>query len=285
MRTKTLALSAVIGALGTAASMAANVYSVNAVGYINVTMPPGFSIVTCPLIVGTDTEYAPTYGGVAVTNDLNVVFNNDNGQYNSAEVFQFNNGATFGNVDLGTAGVTAAGQGWGGSTSLAAGPWGAAGQSDYGQGVLLTPGTAVFFHNQGHANMTATFVGSVPQGSLTNVLVRGYSCVGSVVPVSGDLVLNSISGAFFNSTVNATGHGATGPANGDFVQQYTAGIGYYTDGSWSGSWSSPNGPIDPSVSSPAQGFLYWNAGNDGAAASGSIPAKAELWIENFTINP
>jgi hypothetical protein len=51
MRTKTLALSAVLGMLGSASLVAQNnVYSINAVGYINVTMPPGYSIVTCPLI-------------------------------------------------------------------------------------------------------------------------------------------------------------------------------------------------------------------------------------------
>ena len=51
MRTKTLALSALLGALGTAGALAQNVYSLNAVGYINVTLAPGYNIVTCPLIV------------------------------------------------------------------------------------------------------------------------------------------------------------------------------------------------------------------------------------------
>jgi len=44
MRTKTLLLSGVVAAL-TSASLMAQVYSLNAVGYINVTIPPGFSIV------------------------------------------------------------------------------------------------------------------------------------------------------------------------------------------------------------------------------------------------
>ncbi len=57
MRTKTLALSAILGALGTAAALAqsTNVYSINSVGYINTTFPASsYTILTCPLICGTD---------------------------------------------------------------------------------------------------------------------------------------------------------------------------------------------------------------------------------------
>jgi hypothetical protein len=316
MRTKTLALSAVLGALGTSALVAqTNVYSLNAVGYINVTMPPGFSIITCPLIVGTDTEYAGTYGGPAVTNDLNVVLNNDasiGAPYAHANVYSFNNGGAFGNQDAGLG--VGGGGGWTGGT-LTNGPSGAtptASQSDIGQGVTLLPGQAVFFHNpnslSGGANMTATFVGTVPQGSLTNVLVPGYNLVGSMVPASGDLVLNSITGGFMNNTVNQAGvsagyqvNGNLGPANGDSILFFDPTVvgghqnGYGGTGdtvAWFfGSWSGGNGagsgnPVSGAVS---QGFFYHNAGKDDATAQSingfAAPAGTEIWVENFSINP
>lgn len=300
MRTKTLALSAVLGALGTASLVAqTNVYSLNAVGYINVTMPPGYSIVTCPLICGTDTEYASTYGGNPVTNDLNVVLNNDNGQYKNALVLQFINGGAFGNADSGQGANL--GGGWVGSSSLPAGPWGAAGQSDIGQGVSLLPGQAVFFFNpnslNGGASMSATFVGTVPQGSLTNVLVPGYNLVGSMVPVSGDLVLNSISGQFLNSVVNANSPTSDlGPAYGDYIETFDPTVvgghqnAYTSDGGWSGSWSGGlSAAGNPATGAVSQGFFYYNAGKDGVAAQTingtTVPKGTEVWVENFSVNP
>jgi len=50
MRTKTLLLSAVLSAAGVASSMA-QVYSVNAVGYVNVTLTAGLSLICNPLKV------------------------------------------------------------------------------------------------------------------------------------------------------------------------------------------------------------------------------------------
>jgi hypothetical protein len=48
MRTKALILTAFVGALGIAGA-SAQVYSVNAVGYVNKSIPAGFSIVANPL--------------------------------------------------------------------------------------------------------------------------------------------------------------------------------------------------------------------------------------------
>jgi hypothetical protein len=49
MRTKTLLLTAACAVLGTVAASAQSVYSVNAVGYVNVTVPKGMSIIANPL--------------------------------------------------------------------------------------------------------------------------------------------------------------------------------------------------------------------------------------------
>jgi len=54
MRTKTLLLTVAIGAVGAASSMA-QVYSVNAVGYVNVTCNPGFNLIANPLIQASPT--------------------------------------------------------------------------------------------------------------------------------------------------------------------------------------------------------------------------------------
>jgi len=51
MRTKTLLLTAALVAAGAATSMAQNVYSVNAVGYVNTSILPGFQMISNPLKV------------------------------------------------------------------------------------------------------------------------------------------------------------------------------------------------------------------------------------------
>merc|ERR1712094_69138 len=60
MRTKTLLLTAFVGALGFTAAQA-QVYSVNAVGYVNKSIPAGFSIVANPLNNG-DNKVADVFG-------------------------------------------------------------------------------------------------------------------------------------------------------------------------------------------------------------------------------
>jgi hypothetical protein len=272
MRTKTLALSAMVGLLGSAAAMATNVYSVNAVGYINVVMQPGFNIITCPLICGTDP------GNPTVTNDLNVLFPNPaatapyfnpsvGSQGSGAIVYQMSGGVY---TAIDTAQSISYGGGW------------ASGGAD----ITVLPGQAVFFQNPnpiGGANMTATFVGTVPQGTMTNVLTPGYNLVGSMVPVSGDLVTNSIS---LLSTVD----GPYPAAQGDFIYFFNPGragstqnqIGFqedlYSYGAWFSSSVGPNiGPspnYDPITVSVYQGFFY----NNGQGAN-------EKWVETFSVNP
>jgi hypothetical protein len=57
MRTKTILLTAALVAAGVASSMAqSNVYSLNVVGYVNVALPTGFSIVNTPLDSGNNVD-------------------------------------------------------------------------------------------------------------------------------------------------------------------------------------------------------------------------------------
>jgi hypothetical protein len=209
--------------------------------------------------VGTDAAN----GFPNVTNDLNVTLNNSTGAYGGAVVYQFVNGHGYGNQEVGNPGSF--GGGWAGG----------------GGDITLNPGQAVFFYNPnpvsgGSAgNMTATFVGTVPQGTLTNTLVAGYNLVGSIVPTSGDLVTNSITAFsvansgdyiyFFNSA--ASGSHQVGFENQDS----------YTFGSWGGT----TGPLDPNIAANgdpqstavSQGFFYYNANT------------TEQWVETFSVNP
>ena len=254
MRTKTLALSALLGMLGSASVMAQNVYSVNAVGYINVTIPNGYSILTDPLIATPD-------------NTLNTVLNNapninNVSPYSGTSVFQFNNGAGFGLIEVGNPGSFSGG--WSGG----------------GADISLNPGSAVFILNVSGANQYATFVGTVPQnttptaanfGGMTQTLKPGYNLVGSVVPLSGDL---------------ATGIGnLTGVNSGDFIFFFNPNVvgghqfGYenadvYSFSTWTGNPGpnqiniEPNG--DPEALTPVNGFFYYNNG------------AQESWTESFS---
>lgn len=78
MRTKTLLLTAALGLVGSA-SMMAQVYSQNAVGYVNVAMKPGLNLVANPLDAGAGN---------------NTVLNLFKGVPNGAIVYKFN-GAGF----------------------------------------------------------------------------------------------------------------------------------------------------------------------------------------------
>jgi len=158
MRTKTVLLSALLGALGSVSVHAQNVYSLNAVGYINVVANPGFNIISCPLIASPD-------------NTINTVLSNTNGQYKKMQVWAFNptNNPQY-TEEIGSA------TGWnaGGLTTI-------------------NPGQAVWFNNVSNTPVTITFVGTVPTGPQSTTLYpNSFNLVGSAVPASGDIVTNSI---------------------------------------------------------------------------------------------
>jgi len=243
MRTKTLLLSALLGALGSVSVHAQNVYSLNAVGYINVTLEPGWTILTCPLIASPD-------------NTIATLLNNTAGAYQSATgkalVYAFSGGVYSGSD---TAGKLSGG---------------AAGWQNNGT-ITLNPGEAVFFFNPNPigtgANMTATFVGTVPTGTLTTPLIPGYNLVGSQVPVTGDLVTNSLS-TLTNGQKN------------DFIYTYdsdagsaTTQIGYGGQNVYhpaAGGWSAG----DPTITNVYNGFFYYNATTTGTTNN---------WVENYSV--
>jgi hypothetical protein len=159
MRTKTLLLTAAVVAAGVASSMAqGTVFSVNAVGYVNTTFKPGFSLVSNPLNAGADNTI-PTLFKTAPF---------------GTQVYKFHATPTAG-FDIAT------------YDDLSA-AWTAPGVP-----TLLTtqilPGSGLFVKNNllPKADFTVTFVGEVPQGNLTTPLVKGLQIVSSQVPQEGKI--------------------------------------------------------------------------------------------------
>ena len=146
MKTKALLAAGLIMAASAASSLAQTVYSVNAVGFVNVTCPPGFSIITNPLEASTNTVKALM---PATLPSLSAVFKFDS-----------------------------AGGAFQGSIHLGGGNWTA-------NSMTLVPGEGFFFKNPSTTNITITFLGNVKQGTLSTPLPQGFSLVASQVPQAG----------------------------------------------------------------------------------------------------
>jgi hypothetical protein len=146
MRTKTLLLAAAFSAVGAATAMA-QVYSVNAVGYVNKALKPGFNLIANPLDAG-DNTVAKLFAGLSGEAILYT--------YAPGTGFKAN---AYGEDD----GV------W---------KW-----SDPGQ--VLAPGQGFFLRVL--SAQTVTFVGEVKQGNLSTPLAAGYNLVASQVPQAGKI--------------------------------------------------------------------------------------------------
>jgi hypothetical protein len=149
MRTKALLLTAALSLAGVATSMA-QVYSVNAVGYINLTMRPGFNLVANQLNRTPNNSLNNVLTGVPLESQV-LKFDNALNNY-IVEVFD------------GTSWITLEGN----------------------PGTLtVNPGSGLFFFNPDVANITVTLVGEVPQGTgLTVPLPPNFSLISSIVPQS-----------------------------------------------------------------------------------------------------
>jgi hypothetical protein len=135
----------------------------------------------------------------------------------------------------------------------------------------LQPGEGFFVQNVGSAPLQITFVGEVPQGSLSTPIVGGnnYSLKASQVPQAARLGRPGSAGTL------------EFPADdGDTVliwdvptQTYLEGYTYIQDAA---SWFSNTDPAaipDGPLISPGQGFFVQNNGGD------------SNWTRNFSVNP
>jgi hypothetical protein len=152
----------------------AQVYSVNAVGYVNTTVPAsGYALISNPLKAATNT-IAALFAGVP----------------DGTKVFKYAPGSGY---------TIAQYDSLGGSFT-----------PDAAAALTVMPGEGVFVQNPTTSPLTITFVGEVPQGTLTTTLVAGLQIVSSQVPQAGDMT--------------ALGYVAD---DGDKVYQFTAAQAYY----------------------------------------------------------
>jgi hypothetical protein len=210
MKSKTLLLLGVVGA-ASLGSASAQVYSVNAVGYINKAVPSGFSIIASPLSAPTNSlanviKTAPESTQV-------FKFNSSTGRFVARTYSSGDGGWIDDNLTL---------------ADLAVAP---------GEGFFVFAPSA----------FTNTFVGEVMQGNLTNSLPAGFSLVSSMVPQAGgiqtvlgyaptvgDTVYKFVSGSYqtFNyvgvnswedNNLNATTEPSLALAEGVFIFKGAAG--------------------------------------------------------------
>lgn len=147
MRTKALLLTAALGLAGVASSMAQAVYSVNVVGYINLTMKPGFNLVANQLKASPNNKLDSVLPAAAIESQV-LKFSNNN--YSS----DISDGANWLDANTGDPSAT-----------------------------TVSPGEGFFFFNPGAADVTTTLVGEVTTGNGLSVsLPAGFSLVSSIVP-------------------------------------------------------------------------------------------------------
>jgi len=144
-------LSALLGTLGSVSLMAqsTNVYSLNAVGYINITVQPGFNIVSCPLIASPD-------------NTLNTLLPQTANAYKKWQFWAFSPSTGY-KEEVGQQNV------WSGNGGLS----------------TLNPGQAAWLFNPGTSPSNITFVGTVPTSNTTTLVHSSFNLVASALPVSG----------------------------------------------------------------------------------------------------
>jgi hypothetical protein len=127
--------------------MAQAVYSINVVGYVTLTMRPGYNLVANQLITGTP------------ANNLNAVLPT---VAEESQVLKFVSANYTSDIYLGGA--------WLNSTT------------GDPSATTVSPGEGFFFLNTAAGNQTVTLVGEVKTGSSTVTMNPGYSLVASAVP-------------------------------------------------------------------------------------------------------
>jgi hypothetical protein len=221
MRTKVLIGAAVLAA-SLASSMAQNVYSLNVVGYVNVTLPSKqFTCLANPLDASLGVP------ANANLNDITNLFQNVNASDHVSLWLPSK-------VDYSTTIP---------SYSTRTKSW----SSNY----ALPPGSALLYYNNGAASEVITFTGQVPQGTYNVGTLRStaFSMVGSPVPIGGD-------------PTNSTTVLGLVPSASDTIATFNSSkVDWSSTITWSTrtkTWSQPVNSVTNIAA--AQGFLYYNHG-------------------------
>jgi hypothetical protein len=224
MRTKTLLLTAALTAAGIASSMA-QVYSVNAVGYVNVTLKKGYNLISNPLNNAGNTigELIPVNsnlpdGTVLVTWNANL--------------------GTIGGFD---------------SDAPAFYPgivWDPAGPA-------LPPGQAFYLYipeASPNATYTVTFVGEVPQGNLSVDMVGSgrYNSIATPVPQTGTISTDLKFTPSDGDTLLKWDSNKNPPGFADLVYVYNDGVG----------WNDGNQVVEPTIGI-SEGFFLLRTSTTG----------------------
>jgi hypothetical protein len=230
MRTKVLLCAAALAA-SLASSMAQNVYSLNVVGYVNVTLPANaFSLVANPL----DATMGGTNPGM---DNLTNLFANATA---NSTVQTFDPTAAFGAGD------------WRDPLTFSGGATGW-----FPNSMNLVPGQGVLFFNNGPA-LNITFVGQVVQGPYTVATMTSgsFNTLGLPSPVGGDATTNS-------SLVKVLSACGLAPAGNDTIQKFDPTLAF-----GAGDWTDPETFYGGTTGwfpgtmllKPADGFLYFRNG-------------------------
>jgi hypothetical protein len=155
MKTKALILAAAFIIAGISPALA-QVYTVNAVGIVNVSAPPGFSLISNPLFAG------------AGNNTVAKLFSNVTpGIPPGSKVFIFDNATGLYKI------VT---------FSPDSQSWTPVDDAN----IEILPGNGVFFLNANNSPVIITFAGEVMQGDLRNPIPAGFSIKANQVPQAID---------------------------------------------------------------------------------------------------
>jgi len=200
--------------------MAQNVYSLNVVGYVQVTVPPlQNAVIANPLD-------ASMGGTVAGGNNITNLFSSANGNIQNGSLIYTYNPAT---------------ANW--NSSIKYSTLGSKWASNFN----MPPGQACYYFNASASTATVvTFVGQVPQGpyTVTTIPALQNALLGSPIPIGGDMT-------------NSTTVVGLVPNNGDLLYTFNPATDNWNASSKYGTlghkWS-----VDYQIA-PGQGFFYFNS--------------------------
>jgi hypothetical protein len=211
----------------------AQVYSANAVGYVNLSISPGFAIIANPLN-GTN-NHLNTILPLPDTADGTIIYRFKPASQNYGDAITF--------------------------YALGGGQPGQWASADLNEDYTVNPGEGFFIQTPPGVTLNVTFVGEVPQGQLANPVLGGnnYSILSSQVPQALPL-----------GYVGSAGTLEFPAADGDIVYIFDAAVQNYKQaftfyGPPNNAWASEN-PDDPGVAGPTipvgTGFFVQKTGSN-----------------------